>query len=793
MIDFPEIIEDLAGLHSGESSEYIKEIWKDYWICTISREASLIARKEVLTGKAKFGIVGDGKELPQVALARAYKKGDYKAGYYRDQTFMMAIGECSVEQFFAQLYADQANDPFSAGRQMNCHFSSDLLDDNGKWIDQTNKYNISSDISCTGGQMGRAMGHALATKFFKSNGELSSMTQFNDHGEGVTLVSIGDSSTSEGAFWETINAAAVMKVPLATFVWDDGYGISVPVEMQTVKGSISKALEGFYLDENNNGIRIYAVKGWDYPALVEVFESGIAKMRKTHIPAVFHVQELTQPQGHSTSGSHERYKNAERLAWEKEFDGLLCMGEWMIESGFATQEQLDEVKIKAKEYVKKSRQNAWESFSNPVKEFKTSLLALLNEYESENEKVAHLVKELNSIADPVISELAKIARQAIIHLSLSEIEHGPLKAWLENINIKYNDTLHDHLLAEGELSPVNVSPEKAVFEGEEKINGFQVLNNYFDQLFENNPEVLAFGEDVGQIGDVNQGMSGLQAKYGEDRIFDTSIREWTIVAQAIGLAMRGFRPIAEIQYLDYILYAMSPLSDDLATLRYRTAGKQAAPVIVRSRGYRLEGIWHAGAPLGMLVNSLRGMHICVPRNMTQAVGMYNTLLQGMDPALVIECLNGYRLKEQCPTNLATFKVPLGIPEVLKTGSDITLVTYGTCVRIAKEAIALLEDHEFTIELIDVQTLLPFDINHSIVKSLQKTNRLVLLDEDVPGGSTSYMMQQILEIQNGYHYLDAKPLCISATDHRTPFGSDGDYFSKPSAEDVAEKIINLMKE
>lgn len=793
MIEIPSIIEDLAALHKGDSGEYIKEIWKDYWICNISREASLLARKEVLTGKAKFGIVGDGKELPQVALARAYRKGDFKAGYYRDQTFMMAIGACSVEDFFAQLYADQSNDPFSAGRQMNCHFSSDLLDNNGNWIDQTNIYNLSSDISCTGGQMGRALGHALATKLFRNNDGLSSMELFNDNGDGVTMVTIGDASTSEGAFWETINAAAVMKVPLATCVWDDGYGISVPVEMQTVKGSISKALEGFYLDENNNGIRIYAIKGWDYPALVETFEAGIAKMRKTHIPAVFHIQELTQPQGHSTSGSHERYKNAERLSWEKEFDGLLCMGEWMIESGFATQEQLDEIKKKAKEYVKIARQNAWNNFSSPVKVKKTELITILSSWKDQNEKVADLLTELSTIADPVISELAKIARQAALFLNHHGINHESLNLWLDEINTTYNHTLHTHLYAEGPTSALNLKPTPAQFEGDEKLNGFQVLNHYFDQLFENNPEVIAFGEDVGQIGDVNQGMSGLQQKYGDNRIFDTSIREWTIAAQAIGLAMRGFRPIAEIQYLDYILYALSPLSDDLATLRYRSAGKQAAPVIIRSRGYRLEGIWHAGAPLGMLTHSLRGMHICVPRNMTQAVGMYNTLLKGMDPALVIECLNGYRLKEQCPVNLDTFSVALGTPEILSDGTDLTLVTYGSCVRVAQEALGLLNDLGVSVELIDVQTLLPFDIEHSIVESLKKTNRLVLLDEDVPGGGTSYMMQQILEVQNGYNYLDAKPLCITAADHRTPFGSDGDYFTKPSAEDIVEKILKLMQE
>jgi len=792
MIEFPGILEDFAALHDDISSEYVKEIWKDYWICNISREASLLARKEVLTGKAKFGIVGDGKEVPQVALARAFRKGDFKAGYYRDQTFMMALGLCSIEDFFAQLYADQANDPFSAGRQMNCHFSSDLLDKNGHWIDQTDLYNLSSDISCTGGQMGRALGHALATRLFRRNEDLTQLDLFNDGGDGVTVVTIGDSSTSEGAFWETINAAAVMKVPLATCIWDDGYGISVPVELQTVKGSISKALEGFYLDENNNGIRIYAIKGWDYPALVETFEAGINKMRKTHIPAVFHVQELTQPQGHSTSGSHERYKSAERLQWEKEFDGILCMGEWMIESGFASQEQLDEVRTKAKEYVRQARLRAWENFSEPVKTQKATLESILADFQQLH-AIQELFRELKMSTDPVVSELMKVARRARLVLSANGSDTGRLQQWIESIDREYSQGLHTHLLAEGPTSPLKHHPVPAEYDNSEKINGFQILNNYFDRLFSRRADVVAFGEDVGHIGDVNQGMAGLQLKYGGDRIFDTGIREWTIVAQAIGLAMRGIRPIAEIQYLDYILYAMSPLSDDLATLRYRSAGKQAAPVIIRSRGHRLEGIWHAGSPLGMLINSLRGVHICVPRNMTQAAGMYNTLLNGMDPALVIECLNGYRLKEQCPVNLDTFTVPLGVPEILTEGSDVTLVTYGSCVRVAQEAIQLLNELDVSVELIDVQTLLPFDINHIIGASLKKTNRLILLDEDVPGGATAYMLQQIIEVQNGYFQLDARPVCITAEAHRTPFGSDGDYFTKPNAEDVAERILQLINE
>ncbi len=792
MIEFPALLEDFAALHDDTSSEYIKEIWKDYWICNISREASIMARKEVLTGKAKFGIVGDGKEVPQVALARAFRKGDFKAGYYRDQTFMMAMGVCSIEDFFAQLYADQNNDPFSAGRQMNCHFNTDLLDSDGNWIDQTDKYNMSSDISCTGGQMGRALGHALATKLFRSNEELSSMDMFYDHGDGVTVVTIGDASTSEGPFWETINAAAVMKVPLATCVWDDGYGISVPIEMQTVKSSISKALEGFYLDESNQGIRIYAVKGWDYPALVETFEAGINKVRNSHIPALFHVQEVTQPQGHSTSGSHERYKSAERLQWEKDMDGILCMGEWMIESGFATQEQLNAVKAQAKEYVKQGKQRAWDAFLQPVKKYKSDLLIALAPHSGQH-TIKDLIQELQSISDPVASEMMKIARKARIYLQASGTHANELHSLIHALEHSYGNTLHTHLYDESAQSPLLNKGVSAEYDESEKINGYQVLNHYFDQLFARRPEVVAFGEDVGNIGDVNQGMAGLQAKYGDARIFDTGIREWTIASQAIGLAMRGLRPIAEIQYLDYIYFALSPLSDDLATLRYRSNGKQAAPVIIRTRGHRLEGIWHTGSPLGMLVNSLQGMHVCVPRNMTQAAGMYNTLMNGMDPALVIECLNGYRLKEKCPVNLDTFAVPLGEPEILHHGKDVTLVTYGSCVRVAQEAIAMLEELDVSVELIDVQTLLPFDVNNVIGESLKKTNRLVLLDEDIPGGATAFMLQKILDVGDGYFSLDAKPMCITAYAHRTPFGSDGDYFSKPNAEDVVEKILQIINE
>lgn len=793
MIEYPNFLEQLSGISSGDDKKFSNEVWRDFWICAVSREASILARREVLTGKAKFGIVGDGKEVPQVAMARAFRKGDFKAGYYRDQTFMFAIGACSVEDFFAQLFADQTNDPFSAGRQMNNHYSSPLIDSEGRWLDQTDVYNLSADISCTGGQMARAYGHALATKLFSKNTELEKLPLFNDSGNGITLVSIGDASTSEGTFWETMNAAAVNRVPIGVCVYDDGYGISVPIELQTVKGSISKALEGFLLDENGQGIRIYAIKGWDYPGLVEAFDVACAKMRKTHVPTLFHIQELTQPQGHSTSGSHERYKSPERLKWEQDFDCIALMAEWMIKSGIATQEQIDDIKQKAKEYVRACKKTAWERFTKPVNIARAELLTILQSLTGSGDGISHIIKELQSVSDPLSSELTKLARKARFLLLAAEKSSSALDTWLNKIYSQFDATLHTHLYAEGNQSIFNVPAEPAVYNQDEKINGFQVLNKYFDQLFQNRPEVVAFGEDVGNIGDVNQGMAGLQEKYGVNRIFDSGIREWTIVGQAIGLAMRGFRPIAEIQYLDYILFALSPLADDLATLRYRSNGTQAAPVIIRTRGHRLEGIWHAGSPIGMLLNILKGMHICVPRNMTQAVGMYNTLMAGNDPGLVIECLNGYRLKEACPTNLDTFKVPLGVPEILQEGSDLTLVTYGSCVRIAQEALLLLEPLGISVELIDLQTIMPLDVNHLIGQSLQKTNRILFMDEDVPGGATAHIMQHVLEVQGGYRHLDAQPACLTSAAHRTPFGSDGDYYTKPQAEDVVDAVLKLLQE
>ena len=633
--------------------EFVREVVLDFWTCLISREASLLARKEVLTGKAKFGITGDGKEVPQVAMARAFRRGDFKAGYYRDQTFMMALGLCSLEDFFAQLYADQHNDPFSSGRQMNNHFASSTISKTGAWLDQTNTYNISADISCTGGQMPRALGHALASKLFRHNSELAAMPLFNDGGQGLTVVSIGDASTSEGPFWETMNAAAVMQVPLATCVYDDGYGISVPVELQTVKGSISKALEGFYLEPDSNGIRIYVVKGWDYPGLIEAFETGFEKCRATQVPALFHIQELTQPQGHSTSGSHERYKTPERLTWEKSLDCIEQMAQWMLDSKISTEEEIAQLREQASGYAREMRRKAWDAAMNGPRRLRRELLGLLEQVElpqaAEIQRVSH---ELNQTGmEMSAAEVYAMARRLQILLMPYELEIPGLVDFMSTVLDQYDTPMHTQLLAEGETAIEHIGSTELQLSEDEMINGSQVLNRYFNELFRVRPDVVAFGEDVGYIGDVNQGFAGLQKIYSDVRIFDTGIRENTIVGQAIGLAMRGFRPIAEIQYLDYLPFAMSPLMDDLATVRYRSGGRQCAPAIIRTRGHRLEGIWHSGSPMALLLGSLRGMHICVPRDMTRAVGMYNTLLGGMDPAIVVECLNGYRLKEQVPASL----------------------------------------------------------------------------------------------------------------------------------------------
>lgn len=794
----PQLIQDFVEQNATntDNESFIQNVLQDYRTCLISREASLLGRKEVLTGKAKFGILGDGKELPQVAMARAFKKGDWRSGYYRDQTFMMAKGLCSVEEYFYQLYADADHDVFSGGRQMNNHFATPLTDENGEWLNLTQTDNVSSDISCTGGQMARALGLAMASKKYRKS-EIPGSEKFSHNGDEVSFVTIGDSSTSEGVFWETINAAAVMKVPLLVAVWDDGYGISVPVEMQTVKGSISKALSGFETDNKGNGIEIYKVKGWDYANLCATFEAATEKVRKSHIPAIVHVEELTQPQGHSTSGSHERYKSKDRLSWEKDFDCITKMREWILLNDLASEEELGQIESEALEFTRNARANAWNTYTVFIKE-KSGILADLYQKIPDSiktEAILHLEDDLKKMAHPTFGEIVQNARRLGIQLKrFSQFSLPELQDFLFQSKKISDKRYHTHLYSQTKYSALDVPVVAPIFdESASGINGFQVLNHYFDQLLEKNPFVLAFGEDVGQIGDVNQGFAGLQAKHGVERVFDTGIREWTIMGQAIGSSMRGLRPIAEIQYLDYLAYAFSALSDDLATLRYRSNGIQKAPAIIRTRGHRLEGIWHAGSPMGMLMNSMQGIYLCVPRNMTQAVGFYNTLLQSDDPGIVIECLNGYRLKEYLPVNVLEYTLPLGVPEILQHGNDITVVSYGSCLREVQKGLDLLKSFPISVELIDARTLLPFDLEGVIVESLKKTNRLLLVDEDIPGGATAYMMREILETRGGYQYLDSKPVTLTAKEHRTPFGSDGDYFTKPGPEDVFDTIYQIMSE
>ncbi|GAC1420658.1 MAG: alpha-ketoacid dehydrogenase subunit alpha/beta [Flavisolibacter sp.] len=774
------------------------EVLHDYrWVC-ISREVSLIGRKEVLTGKAKFGIFGDGKEVAQVAMAKFFQEGDFRSGYYRDQTFMFAAGLSTLEQFFAQLYADPdiEHDPFSAGRQMDAHFSTPFVDQNGDWLDLSNRKNISADIAPTAGQMPRALGLAFASKSFRNVRELDQFTTLSNRGNEVCFCTIGDSATSEGAFWETINAAGVLQVPLAVFIWDDGYGISVPKEFQTTKASISEALKGMEKGSASTGLNMYRVKGWDYAGMCEVFEEGIRLARQTHTPALFHVEELTQPQGHSTSGSHERYKDSERLDWERQWDGMKKLREWIIENVLADEEELSVLEAEVKDQVRKSKVMAWEKYLQPIRQqvAKASALILEQASVSKENSVAlkELAQELSGLREPLRRDSMK-ALHAAIYLAGTTIQNG-LKDYYQFLSGENKSLYNSHLYHEGAKSPLQVPEVKPIY-GEEAptVNGFEVLNRYFNELFGANPKVFAFGEDLGFIGDVNQGFSGLQGKYGKERIFDTGIRELTIMGQGIGLAIRGLRPIAEIQYLDYLLYGLQPLSDDVATLHYRTKGQQSCPVIIRTRGHRLEGIWHSGSPMAVLINALRGIHVCVPRNMTQAVGMYNTLLRGNDPGIIVECLNGYRLKEKLPENLLDYTVPFGIPEIVKSGDDITVVSYGSTLRIAMEAALNLEKRGIFCEVIDVQTLLPFDVHHKILDSLKKTNRVVFVDEDVPGGATSYMFNKVLEEQAGYRWLDVAPRTISAKAHRPPYGSDGDYFSKPNAEEVLDTIVQMMGE
>ncbi|MGE5108634.1 MAG: thiamine pyrophosphate-dependent enzyme [Sphingobacteriales bacterium] len=781
------------SLESLSFDTFRDEVLKDYRVACESREASLLGRKEVLTGKAKFGIFGDGKEVPQVALAKFFKPGDFYTGYYRDQTFAFATGTASVEEFFSQLYADPDtnNDPHSGGRQMNSHFATRLVDKDGEFLDLANRKNLIAGMAPTASQMPRSIGLALASKSFRHVKELKQFTDLSNNGNEVCFATIGDASTSEGHFWETINAAGVLQIPLAIFVWDDGYGISVPRKYQTTKGSISEVLKGFQKKEDTNGIDIYKVKAWDYAGMCEVFEQGIKKIRDTHTPALFHVEEVTQPQGHSTSGSHERYKAPERLEWERQWDCIKKLKEWIITNTLATEEELNEIETEAKEAVRDSKNKAWEKYLAPIKEQVNASLNLFSNLTAgaTNESIQKIAAELSSNREPQRRDVLK-ALAAV----LNETGNVDLLSYYNSLREKNTALYNSYLYLEGAKSVLKVPEIKAEFTNDSPvINGYEILNRYFDNLFTTNAKVIAFGEDLGFIGDVNQGFAGLQAKHGEGRIFDTGIRELTIIGQGLGLAMRGLRPIAEVQYLDYLIYGLQPLTDDAATLHYRTVGMQSAPIIVRSRGHRLEGIWHSGSPMGMIINSLRGMYVCVPRNMVQAAGMYNTLLKGNDPALVIECLNGYRLKEKLPSNLSEFTVPLGIPEVIREGQDVTIVSYGSVLRIIQEAANQLEKAGISCEVVDVQTLLPFDINHIILQSLQKTNRIVFIDEDVPGGATGYMFNRVMEEQGGYKWLDVAPRTITSQAHRPAYGSDGDYFSKPNTEDVIRVIKEMMAE
>ena len=775
------------------------QVLQDYKIATISRETSLLGRKEVLTGKAKFGIFGDGKEVAQIAMAKSFQSGDYRSGYYRDQTFMFASGLASVEQFFAQLYADPdvRNEPFSAGRQMVSHFSTRNVDENGNWLDLANRKNISADMAPTAGQMPRAVGLALASKSFRNIQQLWNQHHLSHNGNEVCFCTIGDAATSEGHFWESINAAGVMQIPLAVFIWDDGYGISVPNKYQTTKGSISNALQGFQKEKGTNGINIYRVKGWDYAEMCEVFEAGIQKMRESHTPAIFHVEEITQPQGHSTSGSHERYKTADRLEWEKEWDCNKKFKEWILENAIASIEELEIIEEESRVFVRDSKQSAWDKFQQPILEQVKKSVELVSHINSSDVGMYHQLQQfatnLKDTKDPLRRDIMQTLNLVIEFAGSSE-NIDDLRNYYNQLIAENKDLFNSHLYNQGIKSALKVSEVKPWISFDSpSLNGYEILNKYFDALFTNNPLVVAFGEDLGYIGDVNQGFSGLQKKYGEERIFDTGIREATIVGQAIGMAVRGLRPIAEIQYLDYLLFALQTLSDDVATLHYRTKGQQSCPLIIRTRGHRLEGIWHSGSPMGMIINSLRGMFVCVPRNMVQAAGMYNTLLQSNDPGIVIECLNGYRLKEKMPANLLEFTVPMGITETIRFGTDVTIVSYGSTLRIISEAAERLEIQKISCEIIDVQTLLPFDLKHSIVVSLKKTNRILFVDEDVPSGAAAYMFNKVMEEQGGYKWFDAAPRTLTAQAHRPAYGSDGDYFSKPNVEDVIRVVNEMMAE
>lgn len=771
-------------------------VLEDYRIAYESRQASLLGRKEVLTGKAKFGIFGDGKEVPQVAMAKFFKPGDFYTGYYRDQTFAFATGAATINEFFSQLYADPDinNDPHSAGRNMNSHFCTPMLAENGDFLDLAQIKNLAAGLAPTAGHFPKALGLAYASRIYRKVASLQEQQKFSNQGNEVVFCTIGDASTSEGHFWETMNAASVSQVPLVVFVWDDGYGISVPKEFQTVKGSVSEALSGFEKQKNSNGVLIYKVKGWDYAQMCELFEEGISLARKQHVPVLFHVEELTQPQGHSTSGSHERYKSPERLQWERNWDCLSQMRSWIIDNGLAEAATVEKIEETAKQFVNQCRIETWKLYDAPIqrqKEITTELITNFLAYEA-NEKVSGLLDELKNNPAPFRRDIMSALFHTVAFAQNKNLVQD-IEQYLSQLKTENKHLYNSHLYCDdGLVGPVSL-PVLQYHDESPVLNGYEILNRYFDELFSTDPRVVAFGEDLGMIGDVNQGFAGLQHKHGSERIFDTGIRELTIMGQGLGMSMRGLRPIAEIQYLDYLMFGLQVLSDDAASLHYRSAGKQIAPVIVRTRGHRLEGIWHSGSPLGLIINALKGFYVCVPRNMVQAVGFYNTLLKGKNPGLIIECLNGYRLKEKLPSQLLEYALPLGVPEIIKEGNDITIVSYGSTLRIVEEAAVMLQLHQIDVEVIDVQTLLPFDIHHKIVDSLKKTNRILFVDEDVPGGATSIMFSEVIEKQGGYKWLDAAPRMLTAQAHRPPYGSDGDYFSKPNLEQIVEAVLSMMRE
>ena len=780
-----------ASPDSLSKDEFIQEVITDYIIAYKSRQASLIGRKEVLTGKAKFGIFGDGKEVVQVAMARYMRNGDFRAGYYRDQTLMFALGLSNIQKIFAQLYAHPSveHEPSSAGRSMNGHFGTRMLDNNGEWLKQTDRINISSDISPTAGQMPRVLGLAFASKVYKENENLHHKTDFSDKGNEIAWGTIGNASTSEGHFWESINAAGVMQVPMLISIWDDEYGISVHAKHQTTKQNLTAILSGFKTDKFGKGIELITVNGWDYPALSNAYKKASEVCRTSHTPVVVHVKELTQPQGHSTSGSHERYKSPERLAWEIEHDCLKQMRTWVISTKLATEEEISALELDAEQEAKASKKEAWVAFTSEIKQ--------------EIEEACNVIQDVDASAASSLKAITDAGRKDIlktIHATLRanignhSQEVDSLKGFYEAYLAKYQDVYSSHLHSQSANSALSIAEVKPEYnQDSEELNGFEILNKTFDYLLSNHPEVIAFGEDVGKIGDVNQGFAGLQEKHGATRVMDMGIRENTIVGQAIGASLRGLRPIAEIQYLDYLLYGVQMMSDDIATVQYRTKGGQKYPLIIRTRGHRLEGIWHSGSPMGMILNAVRGMNVLVPRDMTRAAGFYNTLMQSDEPAIVVECLNGYRLKETLPTNLSSFTVPVGVPETLIEGNDVTVITYGSCVRIAQDGIKLLNEKGISVELIDVQSLLPFDVHHNIVESLKKTNKVVFMDEDVKGGATGFMMQKVLEEQGGYQYLDSAPRTLTSQDHRPAYGTDGDYFSKSNPEELFDLVYGMMSE